>query len=58
MTFQQQHLPKDRDANETQEWGWTLEDFISENLWYLLALAFLLFIFFFARYRWAKRNRK
>tara|TARA_R100000789_G_C2888327_1_gene116672 strand:+ start:216 stop:392 length:177 start_codon:yes stop_codon:yes gene_type:complete len=58
MSFQQEHLPKDRDPNEIQEWGWTLQEFVTENLWYLLAILLLLFLFFYARYSWRKRHQK
>lgn len=60
MSFliQQPELPQDKAPTETQKWGWTFEDFISENLWYLLGILFLLAVFYFARYRWNKRNSR
>jgi len=54
----QEHLPKDKDPNETQEWGWTLQEFITENLLYLLAIVFLVGIFLYARHRWKVRNHR
>ena len=54
----QEHLPKDNDPNESQEWGWTFQEFITENLWYLLAILFLIVIFVYARYRWRVRNNR
>lgn len=54
----QEHLPKDKDPNEVQEWGWTIQEFITENFWYLLAILILLALFFFARHRWRLRNSK
>jgi len=54
----QEHLPKDKDPNEVQEWGWTIQEFITENFWYLLAIFVLLALFFFARYRWNIRNSR
>lgn len=58
MAFQQEHLPKDKDPSEIQEWGWTLQEFVTENLWYLLAILILLFLFFYARYNWRKRHQQ
>lgn len=55
MIFQQPELPKEKPATPEQEWGWTLKDFIVDNIWYLLAVALILFIFFFARYSYRKR---
>jgi len=54
----QEHLPKDKDPNESQEWGWTFQEFFTENLWYLLAILFLIVIFVYARYRWRVRNNR
>ncbi|APG60745.1 hypothetical protein [Christiangramia salexigens] len=54
----QEHLPKDKDPNKVQEWGWTLPEFIEENMWYLLAILLLLVLFFYARYRWRVRNQR
>ncbi|MFD1094599.1 hypothetical protein [Salegentibacter chungangensis] len=58
MVLQQEHLPKDRPASNEQEWGYTLWEFISGNWPYLLAIVFLLGIFFYARYSWRKRHEK
>ena len=54
----QEHLPKDKDATEVQQWGWTFQEFVTENFWYLLAILVLLALFFFARYRWRVRNSR
>lgn len=54
----QEHLPKDKDPSEVQEWGWTFSEFVTENFWYLLAVLVLLALFFFARHRWSVRNNR
>lgn len=56
--FQQTHLPKDKDATPTEQWGWSIQDFLTENFWYLLGILFILFVFFYARYSWRKRHEK
>ncbi|MDT0648227.1 hypothetical protein RM545_16150 [Zunongwangia sp. F260] len=54
----QQHLPQDRDPSEDQMWGYSLWEFIAGNWMYLIAIIFLLAIFFYARYSWRKRHEK
>ncbi|MDX1544906.1 MAG: hypothetical protein R3214_13265 [Christiangramia sp.] len=56
--MQQEHLPKDKDPTEIQQWGWTLREFITENFWYLLAILLLLVLFYYARYRWRVRHER
>lgn len=58
MAFQVQHLPQEEPATREQTWGYTLEEFIVGNWMYLLAIAFLLLVFFYARYNWRKRHEK
>ncbi|MDT0676381.1 hypothetical protein [Autumnicola musiva] len=58
MTVLQQHLPQDRDASQEQTWGFSVWEFISGNWPYLLAVIFILAIFFYARYNWRKRHEK
>ncbi len=58
MRIPQEHLPKDRPARPEQEWGFTVQEFLSENWGYLLAIILILAIFLFARYSWRKRNEK
>lgn len=58
MNIQQEHLPKDRPATREEEWGFTIWEFIIDNWLYLLAILFLLAIFFYARYSWRKRHEK
>lgn len=57
MTLLQEHLPKDKDASEAQEWGFTLWEFIQGNWLYLLAIIVVLGVFLYARYDWRRRNR-
>ncbi|MFD2517290.1 hypothetical protein [Salinimicrobium flavum] len=56
MNIQQEHLPKDKPATEDQEWGFSVETFLEDNWLYLLAIIFLLGIFYYARYSWRKRH--
>lgn len=56
--MQQEHLPKDRDASESQQWGWEFQDFITQNFWYLVGILLLLAVFFYARHRWNVRNKR
>ena len=58
MYIQQEHLPKPKDANREQEWGFTLWEFIEGNWIYLSLILLVLVIFLYARYNWRKRNRK
>lgn len=55
MIIQQPELPQDKPATPDQEWGWTLQHFLQENIWYLLGIALVVFVFFFARYSYRKR---
>ncbi len=55
MIFQQVELPKDKAPTPDQEWGWTFKHFLADNFWYLLAVAVIILIFFFARYSYRKR---
>ncbi|MDT0687881.1 hypothetical protein [Autumnicola psychrophila] len=54
----QQHLPQDRNPSEDQMWGYSLWEFIEGNWMYLVAIIFLLGIFFYARYSWRKRHER
>jgi len=58
MRLPQEHLPKDRDATREEEWGFTIWEFIADNWLFLLAILFILAIFFYARYNWRRRQRK
>lgn len=58
MKFQQEHLPKQKPATPEQEYGFTVEQFLSDNWGYLVIIVVVLIIFFYARYSWRKRNRK
>lgn len=58
MAFQQEFLPKVKDATPEQQWGYTLLEFIKGNWPYLLGIVLLLAIFFYARYRQRKRWEK
>ncbi|MDT0643601.1 hypothetical protein RM553_12225 [Zunongwangia sp. F363] len=58
MIILQEHLPQVRDASEEESWGFTLWEFISSNWIYLLAVLFILAVFFYARYNWRKRHEK
>lgn len=53
----QEHLPKDKDPSDAQEWGFTLWEFIQGNWVYLLVIIIMLGIFLYARYDWRRRNR-
>lgn len=55
MIFQQPELPKENPTRPDQEWGWTLKHFLEDNLWYLLAIVLIIFVFFYARYSYRKR---
>ena len=58
MSFQQEHLPQDRPASPEQQWGFTLEQFLSDNWEYLLGIVIILAVFLYARYSWRKRYEK
>jgi hypothetical protein len=42
-------IPKDKQPRPEQEWGFTIWEFIVDNLLYLIAIILLLAIFFYAR---------
>ena len=54
MSFQIQHLPKDKAATPEQQWGYTFWEFITGNFWYLLGILIVLAIFLYARYYYKK----
>lgn len=58
MSFQQEHLPRDKPATEREEYGFSLEDFLEDNWIYLVGIIVVLAIFFYARYAWRKRNNR
>ncbi len=58
MTFQQEHLPRQKPARPEQEYGFSIEQFFSDNWGYLLIILVVLIIFFYARYSWRKRNQE
>lgn len=58
MIFQQEHLPRQKPATSEQEYGFTVEQFLTDNWAYLVMIVVVLVIFFYARYSWRKRNRK
>ncbi|WBL22246.1 hypothetical protein [Zunongwangia sp. HRR-M8] len=57
MLFQQPELPKDKPASETQEYGFELSDFLSENFWFLLIFVVITALVIFDYYR-RKKGRK
>lgn len=57
MAVIQEHLPKDKNPDDAQEWGFTLWEFIQGNWVYLLTIIVVLGIFLYARYDWRRRNR-
>lgn len=58
MGLQQEHLPQEKPATSEQEWGFTIEQFVSDNWGYLVIILIILVIFFYARYSWTKRNKR
>ena len=58
MSFQQEHLPKDRPATERQEYGFDFIDFLEDNWIYILGIILLLVLFYYARAQWYKRNKR
>lgn len=58
MATLQEHIPREQDATEAQEWGFTLWEFIAGNWLYLLAILVVLGIFWFARYSWRKEKEE
>tara|TARA_Y100000034_G_C6829231_1_gene374168 strand:- start:267 stop:440 length:174 start_codon:yes stop_codon:yes gene_type:complete len=57
MLFQQAELPKDQPATETQQYGFELSDFLTENFWYLLIFVVVVALVIFDHYR-RKNQRK
>ena len=57
MFFQQPELPKNQPATETQQYGFELSDFLSENFWYLLIFIVVVALVIFDHYR-RKKQRK
>ena len=57
MLFQQPELPKDQPATETQQYGFELSDFLSDNFWYLLIFVLVVALVIFDHYR-RKNQRK
>lgn len=55
MAFQIEHLPQDEPATREEQWGFTIWEFITGNIWYLLGIVLLLVIFLFARSHYKKR---
>ena len=49
MSLQIQHLPQDKNPTPEQEWGYTIWEFLSGNMWYIIAILVLLAIFLYAR---------
>lgn len=58
MSFQQEHIPKDKPATERQEYGFSLMDFLEDQWIYILAIIVLVALFFYARHAWDKRNKR
>ncbi|GAB2762023.1 MULTISPECIES: hypothetical protein [Bacteria] len=58
MTFQQEHLPKDKPATSDEQYGFAIETFLEDQWPYLVGILLVIFIFFYARYRWDKRHGK
>lgn len=55
MSIQIQHLPQDEPATGDEQWGFTIWEFITGNIWYLLGVVLLLVIFYYARTYYRKR---
>lgn len=45
----QLEIPKDKQATREEEWPFNIEDFLTENAWYIVALVIVLAVFFYAR---------
>lgn len=58
MAYEQEHLPRNKPATPEQEWGFAFEDFLEERWPYLVAIAIVLAIFFYARHNWRQRQKK
>ncbi|MFC6861403.1 OPA3 family protein [Zunongwangia atlantica] len=56
LLFQQPELPKDQPATETQQYGFELSDFLSENIWYLLIFVLVTALVIFDYYRRKKEK--
>jgi len=57
MSIQIQHIPQEKPATREQEWGFTLWEFITGNLWYIIGILIVLGIFLYAR-NYFKRNKR
>ncbi|MCL6217922.1 hypothetical protein [Zunongwangia pacifica] len=57
MLFQQPELPKDQPATESQQYGFELSDFLSDNFWFLLIFVAITAFVIFDHYR-RKKQRK
>ncbi|WP_417885447.1 hypothetical protein [Zunongwangia sp.] len=55
MIIQQPELPKDKPATESQQYGFELSDFISENIWYLAIFVLIVALVILDYYR--RKNR-
>lgn len=55
MSIQIQHLPKDRNPTPEQEWGYSFWEFLTGNLWYILAILIILAIFLYARSHYKRK---
>ena len=55
---QQQHLPQDQPASQDEQWPFNLVTFLEDQWLYLVAILVVLGLFFYARYRWRKRQEK
>lgn len=50
----QPEIPRPRDSSREEEWPFNLWDFLTDNFWYLLALAIVLAVFFYSRWYFKK----
>ena len=58
MTIQQPQLPQDRPASPEEQWGFSLQHFLEDQWPYLVGIAIILAIYFYARYNWRKRHKR
>lgn len=58
MSLQQEHLPQDQPATREERWGFSLETFLEDQWPYLLGILLVAGVFFYARYKWKKRNER
>lgn len=58
MKIQQEHLPQDRPATADEEWGFSFQYFLEDQWPYLVGIAIVLAVFYYARYRWRKRHER